>query len=76
MRYVYAAASCAASTVEGLNLSLTQDEAWDADDPFVKHRPDLFTDEPTYPRRTVAPVEPTVEQATAAPGERRNVRRG
>lgn len=52
---------------------------WPADDPVVLEHPDLFSDDPRYglsfsqapPEMAEAPVE----QATAAPGERRNLRR-
>lgn len=54
------------------NGHLIQDEAWDADDPVVKARPDLFNDEPSVVRGVrKAPVEDGVETATAAPGEKR-----
>jgi hypothetical protein len=50
-------------------ITLRAGEAWDASDPIVKLYPDLFTGiaEGAPVRRTVRPVE----QATAAPGERR-----
>lgn len=76
MKIVYASATCSATTSDGLPVRMQAGEPWDGDDPFVAEHPDLFIETPgfPYPRRTVA--EPTVEQATAAPGERRNVRRG
>ncbi len=54
---------------------------WPADDPFVVANPDLFSADPRY--WLAFTVEPTgdldlnapVETATAAPGERRSVRR-
>jgi len=49
---------------------LVQDEAWDADDPIVKARPELFNDEPSIVRGTRKREAP-VEVATAAPGEKR-----
>ena len=52
------------------DVIIREGEAWASDDPFVERHPDYFTAEPPRLRRTVAPVE----QATAAPGERR--RRG
>ena len=62
------------------NGHLIQDEAWDADDPVVKARPDLFNAEPSIVRGVRAPAPPTeasVETATAAPGEKRTrARRG
>jgi hypothetical protein len=53
---------------------------WPADDPVVKKYPSLFSDDPvtglsfTVTPKPPAPAAP-VEQATAAPGERRSVRR-
>ena len=53
---------------------------WPADDPIVKAQPQGFSSEPSDApgfRCTRVPAEMRpVEQATAAPGERRNVRRG
>jgi hypothetical protein len=46
---------------------LHAEEAWDAEDPFVRDNPDLFAADP------VAPLRRSVEQATAAPGEARDV---
>jgi hypothetical protein len=49
---------------------LNATEPWAADDPFVKENPQFFGDAPLVePRRSV----PVVEQATAAPGETRDV---
>lgn len=52
---------------------------WPADDPIVKAHPDLFSTDPRYglsyseqPEGWDAPVE----QATKAPGEKRQTRRG
>lgn len=73
MQYVYAAAPCVAY-VNGLRIQLETDDVWDADDPVVKARPDLFRATPVKVNRTV-PVSPPVEQATAAPGEKRGARR-
>jgi len=44
-------------------------EAWDADDPVVLHNPHAFSDEPEQVHSSFGTR--TVEQATAAPGERR-----
>lgn len=69
---VFAAAQCSVR-FGGLIIRLTPGDAWDANDPFVKHRPDLFAARPAHINRTgPAPVE----QATANPGERRTTRRG
>ena len=55
----------------GKRLALEVDQIWNATDPFVKARPDLFSDAPDFVNSTVAPVE----QATAAPGEKRTTKR-
>ena len=55
-------------------------EHWPASDPVVKAAPTLFSTDPRYGMRYSAEpagyTDPPVEQATAAPGERRTVRRG
>jgi hypothetical protein len=59
-------------------VHLNRGEAWDADDPVVRSHPDWFTsDASEFARRSDAPYgEPAaVEQATAAPGEKRATRR-
>lgn len=68
----------ASTAVEGRRVRLQKDEAWDADDPVVKARPDLFVDRPERvmvstekPARTASPIE----QATAAPGEKRTTKK-
>lgn len=51
-------------------------EMWDGDDPLVERYPDMFIDGPNVVRSTRTDrgyVD--VEQATAAPGEKRTVRR-
>lgn len=47
---------------------VSEDDEYDDNHPFVKARPDMFVDIQDNPRRIMAP---TVEQATAAPGEMR-----
>lgn len=67
------------------SVQIIEGEAWRADDPIVKKRPEFFAELPkivrtTLPRHLRAeppiepPVEPPVEQATAAPGEKRTTR--
>ena len=53
--------------------SVTKGTAWYADSPLVRSHPDMFATKPTevFPRNWVSPVE----QATAAPGEKRTTRR-
>ncbi len=64
-------------------VMLTKGEAWDADDPVVTSHPDWFTDDPPEVKRSAnrsftaesANLAAPVEQATAAPGEKRAYRR-
>jgi hypothetical protein len=53
---------------------------WPADDPVVKAHPDMFSSDPRYGLSYSAEPkgwsDPPVEQATAAPGEKRQIRRG
>jgi hypothetical protein len=55
--------------LNGLIFRLRTGEAWDADDPLVKQHPECFQDHPPF-ARTSQGIE-RVEQATAAPGEKR-----
>lgn len=69
---------CRWTTWAGPTVQLIEGEAWDADDPIVQSHPDWFSPEPAVVRGTVprkAAEAPVVEQATAAPGERRSVKR-
>ena len=66
---MYASAECVVRW-EGLSIHLTPGAPWDASDPFVRARPELFSETPTTIHRTT-----TVEQATAGPGERRMTKR-
>ncbi|HEY7823117.1 MAG TPA: hypothetical protein VIG24_09800 [Acidimicrobiia bacterium] len=58
----------------GLKVRLVELEPWDASDPFVKSRPDLFSDAPKTVRRTVVAPNP-IEAATKAPGAKKAVKR-
>lgn len=69
MGIVYALRTCSARGPAGSTIRVREGEAWAADDPFVALHPDLFAEQPDRVRRT-APVE----QATAAPGEKRRRR--
>lgn len=67
---VIAAQTCSSRDPEtGLVVRLIEGQAWSADDPFVKARPQLFIFPDTAKRSTV-------ESASKAPGEKRDVRRG
>ena len=68
--YVYAVASTVTANPAGGTIRLREGDVWAENDPLVKARPDLFSTTPVSVHRTV----PFVEQATAAPGEKR--RRG
>ena len=69
---VFAAQSCSArNPADGTIVRLVANEPWHADDPFVVARPELFTDTPPHLKGTVPVRRRPVEQATAAPGERR-----
>lgn len=61
------------TAIDGAKVRLTQGDAWEGDDPLVKARPDLFTDRPEKVHSSAEPNSVTrhVEQATAAPGEKR-----
>lgn len=56
---------------------IVEGEAWRADDPIVKAHPEKFGELPKIIRTTLPRhlrAEPPVEQATAAPGEKRVTR--
>lgn len=49
---------------------LKKDQAWDADSPLARERPDLFADEPEkVAGRPRGGRPPVIERATRAPGE-------
>lgn len=70
--YVYAITE-ASVWVDGDHYTTHVDQAWESNHPFVKARPDLFRSDPADPKVRVS--EPEVEQATAAPGEKRTTKR-
>jgi hypothetical protein len=76
MELKYAQVTCVTSA-DGMLVNLTAGEAWDADDPFVKARPDLFANQPPFVRRFEGGLVQSfvVEEASAAPGERRATKR-
>jgi len=69
MAHVVATATCVTAGPDGNRVRLTQGVVWNADDPMVLYRPDLFRPLEEGDRTSRRPVE----QATAAPGE---VKRG
>lgn len=70
--YVYANTDCVVRYGGG-RVHLRKGEAWLASDPFVKARPEFFAKAPTVVKQSSA--KGLVEQATAAPGERRATKR-
>lgn len=72
MSYVHPKLSCVVATPGG-RVRLSPSQVWDDDDPFVKDHPEYFAPDPVTVTRS--PGYQPVEQATAAPGERRSVRR-
>jgi hypothetical protein len=75
--YVYAAATVATDTAEGVSVVLKRGACWDASDPFVIARGDLFVAEPSevgpdWPRRTVAAVDLPPEPTKSRRGLRRH----
>jgi hypothetical protein len=66
MEYVFSQAACSFDH-DGLTINLQPDQVWDANDPVVRAHPELFAADPVRVRRTVSPVE----EATAAPGQKR-----
>jgi hypothetical protein len=72
MNSVYALASCSITNDGGETFRLYRGEPWDADDPLVKSRPQFFSKKPVVVRTSMNPgFAEYVEQATAAPGEKR-----
>lgn len=72
-RVVYAKTTGSVGTSHGVER-IREGEPWDADDPTVIENPDAFTRGPARVRRSAGESAP-VEQATAAPGEKRSTRR-
>lgn len=75
MNLVYANASCSITDDQGLIWQLRRGEMWDAADPLVKARPKFFSKRPITVRTSEFGIVEFVEQATAAPGEKRTIRR-
>lgn len=79
MDVVYATGTSVVTTPDGGRHTVQGGQHWPADDPVVRANPSLFSADPRYGVSfSVVPAElsePPVEQATAAPGEKRNARR-
>jgi hypothetical protein len=80
MDVVFPVADAALQLSTGASFTVRRGQHWSAEDAVVKEHPDQFSTDPRYGLAFSAPpaelAEPPVEQATAAPGERRAVRRG
>ena len=80
MKVVYATTtSLVTDPSTGVRGKVQKGTHWPADDPVVKANPDLFSEDPRWGMNySVEPdgYDAPVEQATAAPGERRQTRRG
>lgn len=77
MDVVYATSTTHVTTPNGARIVVRKGSHWPASDPVVKVQPSLFSEDPRW--GMTFSVEPEgfgvpVEQATAAPGERRNRR--
>lgn len=75
----YATATCYVPMPDGGRVKVIKGSHWPADDPIVLAHQDLFSGDARYGLMyTVQPdgYDAPVEQATAAPGEKRNTRRG
>jgi len=77
---VFAKDTVMLTSSDGGSVPVRKGSHWSASDSLVRENPAWFTPDPRYglswsgePPAEMA--EPPVEQATAAPGERRNVRR-
>ena len=79
MDVVYAATTAQVMLPNGAMVLIQEGEARPTSDPVVQYRPELFSNDAerwTKPLPTsIGPDGSPVEQATAAPGEKRNVRR-
>jgi hypothetical protein len=78
MDIVYATATAVVPLPDGGRMHVAKGTHWPADDPNVKAQPSLFSSDARYGLNfSTTPVgfDAPVEQASAAPGERRN-RRG
>jgi hypothetical protein len=76
---VYAMVDFPVGDPNGSQRRVWKGSHWPADDPVVQEFPDRFTTDPRYGLNYTHPpagfADPPVEQATAAPGERRATRR-
>jgi len=84
MHVVYVKVDSAVVTLpDGTPWTVAKGQHYPADDPVVKANPGMFSPDARYGVNWTGPPPPElaeppadVEQATAGPGEKRNVRRG
>jgi hypothetical protein len=89
MTPVFARASSTVALPHGGVVAVMEGTHWSEDDPIVKAHPELFSHDARYGALFSRPLEPedypgaevpesrsTVEQATATPGDLRNINRG
>ncbi len=75
MQIVRAVQTATVAPVDGdLHVNVHEGTFWPADDPVVKAYPSLFTND-LWPGLSFTRAPRPVEQATAAPGEKRTTRR-
>lgn len=77
MDMVYAVDTAQIMMPDGSMVLIREGQPWSPNDPVVRFKPMLFSAEAEKPAPTSigADGQPVVEQATAAPGEKRNTRR-
>lgn len=79
IKVVYANRQFQTTLPDGQVAMIPKGSHWPVDDEVVRKNPDCFSDDPRYGMLySKEPVgyDAPVESATAAPGERRSVRRG
>jgi hypothetical protein len=78
VKVVYPTANAVVAMPGGEQIHVPYGTHWSAKDPVVLAHPDLFSDDPRHGLYGQPPdgADAPVEQATAAPGEKRQVRRG
>lgn len=75
MGYKFAGSTCSVFIGDGRRAFLRRGQAWSTDAEVVKLHPELFQDDPLEIHGVDFDDEAPVEQATQAPGEKRNTRR-
>lgn len=79
MDIVYPVTNATLTLANGAQFVVRIGQHWPSDDAVVLEKPDAFTTDPRYGLAFSTPppemADPPVEQATAAPGEKRNLRR-